>query len=274
MIDKHKFSFKYENKLYNFYIDGQTMVGDNFCMLEKDLNLLANTRFNDSGYSVQDFIDKQSIIEIRNGISTYINGLIDKSSGIIDLSKYHEYVDESAHQKIASQLVGIPIKNFPISPNVLINFMSKLLGFDLCLNPSHSSELLPHFSLRIVRPNSDDNNPLHRDVWIDRLRNAINIFFPITPANKDSNLGIIPGSHMWKESEIERTVSGSSVNGKKYTVPAVVGAKYKLNFKRPIINDEQILIFSPYLIHGAAVNFTNETRVSLEMRFWKKEKNS
>jgi len=33
----------------------------------------------------------------------------------------------------------------------------------------------------------------------------------------------------------------------------------------------QVLVFSPYLIHGGAVNLnSNETRISIEIRLWKK----
>jgi len=58
------------------------------------------------------------------------------------------------------------------------------------------------------------------------------------------------------------------VNGASYTIPAVVGAKRPLDVVRPNPTSDQVLVFSPYLIHGGAVNFDEaQTRISVEMRF-------
>ena len=43
-----------------------------------------------------------------------------------------------------------------------------------------------------------------------------------------------------------------------------------MDFIRPRIMDNDVMVFSPYMIHGGGPNFSNKTRVSLEMRFWKK----
>ena len=262
-------SFLYKNNIYNFDIQGESFWGGDYCMLDNDVNLLSNTSFKDTGFMPIDFLDREMRNDLRHGIGIYINRLLD-ASFITDFSKYHEFVDDNVHLALTSKLVGIPISDFPINPEIIIAFLSDFLKQKLALQPSHSKELKPHFCLRIVRPNFRDNNPLHRDVWIDRLRNAVNIFFPITMPYENSNLGLIPGSHLWNESEIKRTKSGALVNGTKYSVPTVVETKHELCFQRPSLKNTQALIFSPYLIHGAAINFTQMTRVSLEMRFWKK----
>ena len=60
------------------------------------------------------------------------------------------------------------------------------------------------------------------------------------------------------------------MNGLAYSVPAVTGARHPMKLVRPDPGPNEVLIFSPYLIHGAAVNFNPDTtRVSLEMRFWR-----
>jgi hypothetical protein len=42
-----------------------------------------------------------------------------------------------------------------------------------------------------------------------------------------------------------------------------------LHLLRPNPAPSEVLLFSPYLLHGGAVNLNeNETRISLEMRFW------
>jgi ectoine hydroxylase-related dioxygenase (phytanoyl-CoA dioxygenase family) len=41
--------------------------------------------------------------------------------------------------------------------------------------------------------------------------------------------------------------------------------------ERPDPQAGEVLVFSPYLIHGGAMNFNSDvTRLSLEMRFWRK----
>ena len=45
---------------------------------------------------------------------------------------------------------------------------------------------------------------------------------------------------------------------------------YPLTLERPNPGLNEVLVFSPYLIHGGAFNQqTDATRVSLEMRFWR-----
>jgi ectoine hydroxylase-related dioxygenase (phytanoyl-CoA dioxygenase family) len=50
----------------------------------------------------------------------------------------------------------------------------------------------------------------------------------------------------------------------------VVGAAYPLRLERPNPGPNEVMVFSPYLIHGGAFNQQpDHTRVSLEMRFWR-----
>ena len=55
-----------------------------------------------------------------------------------------------------------------------------------------------------------------------------------------------------------------------FTVPSVVGAAFPLTLERPNPGPNEVLVFSPYLIHGGGFNQqVDRTRVSLEMRFWR-----
>jgi hypothetical protein len=261
--------FIYNNDHYKFNVVGDSYFGDNVCLLDLDQDLTANTSWSDSGYTITNFLNSANRKDIKNGIFSFIHGLVNSSINF-NLCDYHEYISDNEHAEISKQLVGIPIDKFPVDSGILTNFISSLINLDVALSPSHSNELEPNFCLRIVRPNSLDNNPLHRDVWLDRLRNGLNIFFPLTEPSIKTNLGIVPGSHRWKESDIKRTSNGAIVDGKQFTVPSVVSTRKNFNFIRPNLLEDEVLVFSPYLIHGGAINFTNKTRVSLEVRFWKK----
>ena len=73
-----------------------------------------------------------------------------------------------------------------------------------------------------------------------------------------------------KESQILRTSSGAKIDGVKYTVPcALTVDTQSIKMITPNPQPNEVMIFSPYLIHGGAMNMNHDkTRVSLEMRFW------
>ena len=84
-------------------------------------------------------------------------------------------------------------------------------------------------------------------------------------------MGLIPGSHLLNESEIERTADGAILNGTSYSVPCVISVKGEQpRLLRPDPKENQVMLFSPYMVHGGGYNFNkNTTRMSLEVRFWK-----
>ena len=52
-------------------------------------------------------------------------------------------------------------------------------------------------------------------------------------------------------------------------MPTLVAAARPLHLLRPNLGTDEVLLFSPYLLHSGAVNLNNDqTRISLEMRFW------
>ena len=76
---------------------------------------------------------------------------------------------------------------------------------------------------------------------------------------------------MFNENELFRTKNGAIVNNVKFRVPCIISCKHGLNLVRPNPTKNQILVFSPYLIHGGGSNDNKDkTRVSLELRFSKK----
>ncbi len=76
---------------------------------------------------------------------------------------------------------------------------------------------------------------------------------------------------MHTEDTFTRTTEGARMNNVQFNVPGLISSKLPLEFVRPNPNPNQILVFSPYLIHGGSINLnTDQTRISLEMRFWRK----
>ncbi|MGK0186238.1 MAG: hypothetical protein ACI9R3_002021 [Verrucomicrobiales bacterium] len=263
----------------HYKIEGDSSYGDERVLLNEDDNLIADCEWADEGYSVGAFLSPSENQKIKDGIRDIIYrelGAVGvKVPDNFPLEKYHELVGvesdaESPHMRLINRTRGgYPTSEFPIDISIVSNRISELVGVPVSTD-SAQEEGGDAFFFRIVRPGSSDNNPLHRDVWLDRLRNAVNIYGPIAGSNDQSSLIVIPTSHHWKESEIERTGPGAKVNGFSYTVPAVVGALKEIKPIRPNPGADEVLVFSPYCIHGGATNMSgNLTRVSLETRFWR-----
>ncbi len=267
--------YKLGGKEIELELNGSTFVGSDEVLLLQDENLIENTTWKEIGYDIVDFLSEADFVKIKDGLKSIIGDLIVEAGGKIDqnfeLENYHMYVNNEIHLKLAKMIQwGWNISEFPVDFKLINDRISEVVGMQVSSKAKHIE--LNNFFLRIVRPqNFQDNNPPHRDVWIDRLRDAVNIYAPICGSNENSSLGLISGSHLFKESEIERTAEGAILNGTSYTVPCVISVKGEQPILlRPDPKENQVMLFSPYMVHGGGYNFNeNTTRMSLEVRFWK-----
>lgn len=256
-------------------VDGATFYGPDDVLLLKDDNLIAGLPWHDRGYTIERFMNDSSYAELQAGVLRLMAAVVEKAVGQVPadfaLEHYHEAVssDEMHAQVISYLREGFPLEAFPLPIQVLEARVSEICGLAVqALNPQLPDQ---RFYVRVVRPNGKpDNNPPHRDVWLDYYRNCINIYIPLCGSNEKSSLPLVPGSHLWKESDIERTVGGAKIQGYSYRVPSVTAAEKPLNFIRPNPQPNEVMAFSPYLIHGGGVNWNHDlTRMSLEMRFFR-----
>jgi len=267
---------KLNGKPFSYAVDGRSAYGSEEVLLEQDEDLLSKTPWADRGYGVVPFLAPPLVERLRRGIRSMVKGFLEeigiRKLGRFDLEKYHAFLKDPAgnHQRITERIRnGFPLEMFPIPFKQVTDRIGEICRVPLQpRNPMTKAEL---FCIRIIRPGTNDFNPPHRDVWLDRLRNAVNLYVPIAGSNERSSLPLVTGSHRWKESEIQRTSRGAQVNGVSYTVPAVTGAKKKIRMIRPNPAGNEVLVFSPYLIHGGAANLNPDTtRVSLEIRLWRR----
>jgi hypothetical protein len=258
-------------------VEGETIFGADETLLLQDDDVTNAAAWNVKGFTVEPLlaINEFEIVKsyITQLVSTFIQNETKRPVADFTLEKYHEFcADNELHLKVVKNFQQcLPIENFPINFTKLDERISVLCGADVtCNHPTQEASRM--FCIRIVRPQRNtDNNPPHRDVWLQRLRNAVNIYLPLAGSNEKSSLPLIPGSHFWKESDIERTAHGAKVNNVAFTVPCVVGSTYGLNMIRPQVNENEVMVFSPYLIHGGGCNLNKDvTRVSIEIRFWRK----
>ena len=206
--------------------------------------------------ALQDFIKN----EILNGTGIKID----------NLENYHRAVTDEIHNEF---IKGFS-KGFEVSLLKELKFLDDDISKITSRNASPKSPYdgNSYFWMRIIRPGVLENNPAHKDVYLDYLRNAVNIYFPIIGSTKKSSLSIMPKSHKQNEKNILRTTSGAKVGKRQFTVPAILQINDSLDLTRPNPQRDEMMVFSPYLVHGAGINEEDDiTRISLEMRFWPKE---
>ena len=277
-----KFIYTVDQNPITLNVEGKTDWGNDEILINKEQNLIKHSTFKDIGYIVTEFLSEDLLkdlkVKIINHINKFIEPVINKNYNINTISNYHKHVTNEEHLKIVSNIYkavegrGIKTSDIDFNFSKIENRITQI-----CNSPNKLTCKMPRnthkeFYIRLVRPTSTlDANPPHRDVWIDRLKNAVNIHFIVAGNSNKSTLAVLPGSHKLNENEIFRTIKGAQINGLKYQVPSVINTKnISMDFISPRIMDNDVMVFSPYMIHGGGPNFSNKTRVSLEMRFWKK----
>lgn len=257
----------------DYQIEGANSAGEAGVQLASDTDLTAGTPWAAAGYVVAPWLTPAQNQLLRNGLAELVRVAL-RNTGLAvaadwPITDYHRVVgaDAARHLAVVNQTKEFALAALPLPVAVLEARVSELCGRTVRVhNPANGQQA---FHLRIVRPQITDNNPPHRDTWLDRLRHGLNIYFPVAGSTADSSLPLVPGSHWWPENQTTRTQAGAVYNGNQYSVPALLDAAAPLQFIRPNPGPEEVLLFSPYLLHGGAINLNpDQTRISLEMRFW------
>ena len=259
--------------MYEFHIldapDGA--YGEDEVLLSKDVNLIELSDFADTGFGICPFLTPASRSILQHGCTLLLRRKmahvgIDTADDFA-IADYHKYVDnQEAHERLIRKInIGIHRSEFPIDMDAVERFVSLHCRRDVVCYGDN-------FFMRIVRPQVPENNPFHRDVWLDHLRNLVNIYIPLSGSGPKSALQVVPGSHLWKESDVMRTGEGAKLNGRAFTVPACLAYRRRAVPVRGSPDADECMIFSPYLIHGNGTNLMPDTtRCSLEIRFQARE---
>ncbi|WBO85684.1 phytanoyl-CoA dioxygenase family protein [Hymenobacter yonginensis] len=254
-------------------VEGQSSPADNGVLLATSYDLTAGNSWAASGYTVAPFLAPSAQKQLKEGLAELVREAL-RATGLpvasdFAVERYHEMIgdDQARHLAVIQFTREYPVSRLPVPVQWLEERVAQLCGSPVAAcNPYDAARL---FHLRIIRPGRSDNNPLHRDVWLPNYADCINIYLPVAGSTIDSSLSLVPGSHWWPENQTERTQQGAIYKGALYRVPGVKGSTANIQLIRPNPNPDEVLLFSPYLLHGGAVNLTaNLTRVSLEMRFW------
>ena len=254
-------------------VKGKRTWRENIMPMAGHDNLAQGASWDRRGYTVEPFLPAslyQTFLDnVRQQfVRTLENNGIALNKDKFKLENYHEMV-KNQHLSVINELKHLKSCNFPIELSVMENRISEILGFKVYNFNPLTRESVYHY--RVVRPQKPDYNPLHRDTWHPEYEDCINIYVPLAGSDANSSLPLIPNSHYWSDAEFEVTPDGAVFNDVQFTVPAVANSKKNLELVRPNPGENEVMLFSPYLVHGAGRNpNTDRTRISLEMRFWRK----
>mgnify|MGYP000023508525 CR=1 FL=1 len=259
---------------FQFQVEGDFFWGNDEVLYAKNSSVLDNVSWQNKGYDIVKAFTNEEFVTLKHSVKYNIWKAI-QSTGVLvafekfELEKYHEYVvTNEQHLQVINVTRNLSVEDLNFNINLLVERFGEILS---CKLTSWVEEIRKsHIQIRISRPNSLDINPPHRDGYFSYWNDIINIWVPISGCNAHTSLPLVPGSHLISEKNVLRTSSkGAKINGNVYNVPCILETN-EGSFKmcRPNPKEGEALLFTPYLIHGAAVNQSeNNTRISLELRF-------
>ena len=272
VINKKKYFVDYSGSTPAFY-------GENIILSNEKTDITYNQSWYEKGYEVFDIFNKKEFINLKFHIKKLIQNNIKKyniNTDYFNLEKYHKFANtDEIHHSIISYTRDLFPKDLSFCTAKIIKKLENVLGMHLCdVDPDTKKQL--HTIVRINRPYSNDFNPPHKDIYesLDRFKilpKLVNFWIPICGTSNKSTLPLAPKSHLLNENTILRIVEKTIMNKNTYRVRGIINWNESNLLTRPSINDGQVLVFSPHLIHGCAFNEQkNKTRVALELRLFKK----
>lgn len=266
--------YRVNDRVLSYSVDGERSFGKDEPLMQADDDLTKSALWSKRGFTVEKLFSDREYQSFKQETIHLLFSLWQNAGlNIADdfqPEHYHKLIhNRDQHLKAVDQTKLIHVSRFPGGIENIEQRISEICKQTLeAYNPFDGQSI---FHFRVIRPKHNDNNPLHRDIWLEDYSRCINLYIPVAGSNELSSLILIPGSHHWPESRVERTVSGSMVNNIKYNVPAVTQIKGDYSIERPSPRENEVLVFSPYLIHGGAINLNDDlTRISIELRLWKK----
>ena len=231
------------------------------------------------GYQVCRHGDMPAFDNLKQVFSKYIeNSLRDFSSVSFDdnsfaIEKYHQVLADhniDNHQFLRSIGRKLP-ESFGSHPFLqrMLKVATEKTGHDFRIYKNT-------VEFRVVRPQSDDNNPLHRDHWFPYFIPLVNVYIPLSGSYCNSSLCVVPFSHKWTDEEVKPTFTyeesanqgkkSVKANGVQTSVPEIAESIHEIKCHRPDVLEGDFMLFSPTMVHGGADNGSFDTRFSLEIR--------
>ncbi len=257
---------------------GETFVGPPQILCAGEKHLLRRASFGARGYNVQSFDPRRfDIAEVQTSITAIVRRRLQEAElpapDDFSLGAYHrlEGLTHAVHRKVATW--SVDLDEIAIDQRYLCAIASEALQIPVKILITYGEGGRENCGMRLVRPNTGDANPFHRDGWMSIYTHSANMWIPIVNCPAGSSLRVFAGSHLWPEDQVERTHAGAVIGANRYHVPAAVALARPCAPTEPLPRLGQCLLFSTYLLHGGAINAQPDaTRVSVEIRFIEESK--
>lgn len=230
------------------------------------------------GYKVYRHGDIASFLDLKKKFTSYLQGQIKKFSGEelgnneLQIETYHNYVkgigvDHDVFIKEYGRDINIGLQDHP--------FVRRMIEIAEEDTGKRLRVFRNKFEFRVVRPHSEDNNPLHRDHWFPYFTPLLNIYLPLSGSFFDSSLAVVPFSHKWSDEDVIPSLTYDDIlegtktvkkNGVATSVPEIKETRRSVVKHRPDVLEGDFMLFSPLAVHGGGDNGGHLTRFSLEIR--------
>lgn len=262
-------------KSIEYKVEGEPFVGKNQVLAKEHDDLTSKRSWHKEGYTIQKFLPNGTYLQFHEGMEDLFRKCLQRAGLSVTkdfpISNYHKLVDKNneLHARVIEETKRLKWTDLPIHRANIEAVVSEIVAAPVTCRTQGNEDRV--FRFRILRPGQPDYNPLHRDAWQEEKKNSVNIYVPLTGSNSKSSLLLVPGSHLWPEHRLTRTREGALVNGIKVNSPGIISSEIPLSVRRPNPGINRIMVYSPYLIHSESMNQNKSfTRISLEMRFWRK----
>lgn len=220
------------------------------------------------GYVIIDVFSRSEHLKNKKKINRYLANILKiKKKKVFDIINYHHFINDKNHLEIVKQTRNLEPQIFDSIKKKIFSKISNEYKISFEKNKNLEKEIA---ILRLNRPGGiKDLNPPHRDGYLNYWAKSLNIWYMISGSFNSCSLPIVPKSHLYNEKYLTVTKPGCFMNGIKYNVPTIlkITGKKKIFFKVPKLKPGQVLVFSPFLIHGFGYNFSKKkTRSALEFR--------
>ena len=128
---------------------------------------------NDDGYIVKNFLNKSDydmlMVQIEKFVRKQFKSLDIK---IDDLTQYHNIVDDDLHYKVYKQLYDNSFfDEIDFDVTIIEKRISEILNRKLVIKDDYYQDT-KRINIRVIRPNKNDMSPIHRDTWLDKLKES------------------------------------------------------------------------------------------------------
>ena len=153
----------------------------------------------EGGYIVEKFLRELDYDDLVSKLEKFVKKHL-KSFGIEidDLTQYHNVVDDDMHYKVYKKLYDNSFfDEIDFDITIIEERISEILNRKLVIKDDYYQDT-KRILIRVIRPNKNDMSPMHRDSWLDKLKESgINLYVPLWGSNENSSLAVTEGSHKW-----------------------------------------------------------------------------